>query len=101
MPATDLAGSQKLFEAGAAISGIGETGLIALEVDLGISSSTLQTINDKNESERTAINTAFQNLFGRDQYEAAAELQLLQTQLEASYAITSRLSNLSLTNFLR
>jgi len=40
------------------------------------------------------------DLTARDQYEAATELQSLQTTLEASYLITARLSQLSLLNYL-
>jgi len=38
---------------------------------------------------------------GRDQFEAAAELKQLEVALESSYIITSRLSDLSLSNYLR
>lgn len=40
-------------------------------------------------------------MFGRDQFEAAGELKALEAQLQASYTITARLSDLTLTNFIR
>ena len=43
---------------------------------------------------------AFNQMTARDEYEAATELESLQTMLEASYLITARLSKLSLTNYL-
>ena len=75
-------------------------GLVKLEAEIGILNQSLETASKQNESEAIALSTSFQNLFGRDQFEAAAELQQLQVQLEASYAITARLSNLTLTNYL-
>jgi flagellar hook-associated protein 3 FlgL len=101
LPPTDVAGAETLFAAGAKLSGTGNSGLIALEAEIGVFSESIQKVSDKNDSEKAALDVAFQNLFGRDQFEAAAELQQLQTQLEASYTITARLSNLTLTNFLR
>lgn len=98
---TDREGFQTLFIAGTQAVTRGELGLISLEADVGIMSETTANISDRNQDELSALALASQNIFGRDQYEAAAELQQLQVQLEASYTITSRLSNLNLTNFLR
>ena len=50
--------------------------------------------------EETLLNQAFTDLVGKDQFEAAAQLRELEANLEASYLLTSRLSNLSLLNFL-
>ncbi|RKQ72164.1 flagellar hook-associated protein 3 FlgL [Litorimonas taeanensis] len=98
---TDTDETNKLFQMGAQITGNGGSALISLESEIGVTSETLKSVSEKYESEKNALSIAFQNLFGRDQYEAAAELQQLQVQLEASYTITARLSSLSLTNFLR
>ena len=97
----DDAGFQQIFENATTTLGKGKTGLLSLETELGVHASTIEKVNQRNANEALGLATAFQNLFGRDQFEAAAELQQLQTQLEASYTITSRLSNLTLTNFLR
>ena len=35
-----------------------------------------------------------------DPYEAATRLQLLETQLQSSYVLTSRLANMTLLNYL-
>ena len=37
---------------------------------------------------------------GVDPYEAATRLSALETQLQASYAVTARLSRMSFLNFL-
>jgi len=98
---SDREGFATLFTAGTEAVTDGESGLISLEADVGIMAETTANISDRNQDELSALSLASQNIFGRDQYEAAAELQQLQVQLEASYTITSRLSSLNLTNFLR
>ncbi len=101
LPPTDATGFAFLFEEGTKAAAKGGSGLIRLETELGTLGETVEKAKTQNDSERASLSLAFQNLFGRDQFEAAAELQSLQIQLEASYTITSRLSNLTLTNFLR
>ncbi|MEQ3747590.1 MAG: flagellin [Henriciella sp.] len=51
--------------------------------------------------EEIILSTAFNNLTGRDQYEAVTELEQLETNLEAAYLVTTRLSNLTLLNFIK
>ena len=98
---TDREGYKTLFTAGTESVGNGVSGIIDLEGEVGIIAETLSRVNEQNETEKSSLALAFNNIFGRDQYEAAAELQLLQNQLEASYTLTATLSNLTLTNFLR
>lgn len=97
----DDEGFKTLFEQSTKTLGKGKEGLITLEAEMGVHAETVEKASERNASHATGLAVAFQNLFGRDQFEAAAELQQLQTQLEASYTITARLSNLTLTNFLR
>jgi flagellar hook-associated protein 3 FlgL len=52
-------------------------------------------------NEETVLSAAFNSLTGRDQYEAVTELEQLETNLEAAYLVTTRLSNLTLLNFIR
>lgn len=51
-------------------------------------------------TESTILSEAFNELTYRDQFAAVSELRQMETALEASYLLTSRLSNLNLTNFL-
>jgi flagellar hook-associated protein 3 FlgL len=46
------------------------------------------------------LGTGLSELESIDDYAAAARLSELQAQIETSYAITSRLSRLSLVNYL-
>lgn len=95
------AGFRQVFLAGTAKAANGESGLIELEGMLGIKSETLGKSQAREQFEKISLSTAYQSLVGRDQFEAAAELKQLEVALESSYIITSRLSGLSLTNYLR
>ncbi len=75
--------------------------IIKLEGLIGISEGLIERADEQQRKEKFTIGVALNSLTGRDQYEAAAELKQLEAQLEASYLVTSRLSNLRLTNFLR
>jgi len=68
---------------------------------MGAGQQNLDVITDNMRAERGFLATTEQNLMGRDIFEAAAELQALESQLQASYTITGRLGSLSLVNFLR
>ena len=50
--------------------------------------------------EEAALTAAYNAKTSRDPYEAASRLQNLESQIEAAYVLTSRLSRLSLTNYL-
>lgn len=65
----------------------------ALEEDAEI----LQT---QTETEKATYELLLLETIGIDQYEAASRMTILETQLEATYLATSRIANLSLTNFL-
>lgn len=100
LPAGDKASFNRLVTEGANSITKSTAGIVRANAELGIFSASLASAEKQNESEALALATSFQNLFGRDQFEAAGELKQLQVQLEASYAITARLSNLTLTKFL-
>lgn len=100
LPEGDKASFNTLVTEGASSITKATSGLVRLNSELGIFTQSLDSAEKQNESEALALATSFQNLFGRDQFEAAAELKQLEVQLEASYAITARLSNLTLTKFL-
>lgn len=75
--------------------------LLTMEARLGSSQQNLEIIETNLRSERSFLATTEQNIMGRDIFEAAAELQALEGQLQASYTVTGRLGSLSLANFLR
>lgn len=89
------------FTSGINVTARGTSNLITLESNMGIYGGAIEQANARNQAETLSLSSALQTITGRDQFEAAAELQQLQVQLESSYLLTSRLSRLSLSNFLR
>ena len=79
----------------------GIDGLTDLRARLGLEQGALATKIDRFEAEKVVLNASLFTLTGRDQNEAAIELKQLEVQLEATYVLTNRLSNLSLLNYLR
>lgn len=76
-------------------------GLLSLESRLGASQQGVDRIEASLTAEAALISSTRNSLLGRDPFEAAAELQALEGQLEASYTVTGRLGSLSILNFLR
>ena len=91
----------EVFNSGITKTAKGTSEFIALEGTLGIYAEALSKADERNKFEALSLTAAYQALVGRDQFEAAAELTQLEVQLEGSFILTSRLSDLTLTNFLR
>lgn len=98
--ATD-ADRDALIEAGINLLDGALDGALAAESRLGAAQQSIERIDRGLQTEATLIASTTSKLLGRDVFEAAAELQALQGQLEASYTVTGRLGSLSLANFLR
>lgn len=79
--------------------GIGS--LTSLRSNLGVIQERISNQQKTLDIEETIFTSAFNALTARDQYEAASALKQLESSLEASYMLTSRLSSLSLLNYLR
>jgi len=76
-------------------------GTIDLQSRLGVREERLATAQSAYQGEIASLGIAMNGLTGRDQAEAASEMRVLESQLEAAYLTTSRIASLSLTNFLR
>lgn len=79
----------------------GLTALTNLRADRGVVQEQLSVQKESLDIEETIFTSAFNALTARDQYEAAGALKDLESSLEASYLLTSRLASLSLLNYLR
>ncbi|MCB1342119.1 MAG: hypothetical protein KDK24_13840 [Pseudooceanicola sp.] len=75
--------------------------LLGAQTELGSFQGLVEETIDRHESVNDVYANRMLDLEGVDAYEAATRLTLLQTQLESSYAVTARLSSLTLLNFLR
>ncbi|WP_300394455.1 flagellin [Henriciella sp.] len=79
----------------------GQVDLTNLRAGLGVTQERITSSQEALDVEETILTEAFTKIATRDQYEAATELRELESNLEASYLLTARLSNLSLMNYLR
>jgi flagellar hook-associated protein 3 FlgL len=78
----------------------GFQGIIDAAGELGFKQAMVQEAADRHEAARTFLNNRVADIERADPYETAIRFSELQTQLESSFAITTRLANLTLTNFL-
>lgn len=75
--------------------------VIELRGGLGVAEARVEEIFVRAEAERNLLTEARNRLVARDQFEAATEFNALEAQMQSILTITARLSNLTLTNFLR
>lgn len=68
--------------------------------ELGFKSDTLNKTAERHASSRNIALTFLSDIEQADPYEVSAQLLQIQTQLDASYQVTSMLANLSLVNYL-
>jgi len=101
-PALGLSDTQKSELAQKTLGGVigASSAMIDLQTTVGTSQGQLETITTQNASERTSLQIARNELLAINPFEAATELEQVQFQLQSLYAITSRMSQLSLVNFL-
>jgi flagellar hook-associated protein 3 FlgL len=97
----DLVGQSVLMKiAGQRLMGNG-TDLATLRAGLGSVEAQIATVSTRTENEAAALELARNRIVAADPFKTANELQAVQTQLETLYAITARLSRLSLADYLR
>ena len=82
--------------------------MLTTQTDLALVRANVGALESYNDIAITRANTslsAFEiaraEIYKADPYEAATALELAQTQLEAVYTLTARISRLSLTDFLK
>lgn len=71
-----------------------------LRTNLGTIQARLETLSSTNAAERMTLETARNEITLADPFETATALEDSQTRLETLYAITARLSRLSLADYL-
>ncbi len=69
--------------------------------NLAMSQRSLDALSEKHADMRVALKSQSSNVEDIDYTEAAARLKILETQLQSSWTILSRLGSMSLANFLR
>lgn len=78
-----------------------EPGLVARQGEVGTLENRLDAARSRNLAERSALLIARADIVAIDPFETASELRATEIQLETLYTVTVRLSQLSLTDFLR
>ena len=75
-------------------------GIAGIASEFGIASSGMADAKMQAQSTKAALQTSLDGVEGVSTEEVAAKLLSLQTQLQASYQVTSMLSKLSLVNYI-
>lgn len=78
----------------------GLDGLLDRETRLGSAAGRIEAVNTRMQDRALIYNSRVDQLIGVDAYEAATQITALETQLQASYAVTARLSQLSFLNYM-
>jgi flagellar hook-associated protein 3 FlgL len=89
-----------IVDQAARLTGQGILGIGNVQSQLGISQNRISTATEHMTLRINAITSDLTNVEGVDKYEAATRANSLQTQLEASYALTGRIARLSILNYI-
>ena len=76
-------------------------GLVTLTAEIGFDQQRIATFRTEKEAEAMAVEMAIATRTSIDPALAAVELEAVQTNLETLYAVTARISRLSLADFIR
>lgn len=91
---------QALADKALAMSGTAQAGFAAEQSRLGLAQSAISEASDRLDRRTTALTGHIQSVESVDKYEAANRANTLMTQLETSYTLTGRISQLSLVKYL-
>lgn len=78
----------------------GDIGLASLAVDLGNASASMASAKERHNAGKLILEDTVAGIENASTEEVAAAILALQTRMQASYQVTSILSNLSLVNYL-
>lgn len=78
----------------------GTDGVVNLHAKVGLVQNQLDQVDQMHNATNTILQTQLGDIENVDVAQAASQLQLLQTQLQASYKVSSIVSQLSLVNYL-
>jgi flagellar hook-associated protein 3 FlgL len=71
-----------------------------MQARIGINQKALEEATNQLKSRKTWLNEVILKTESVDTYDVATRINGLMTQLEASYSVTSRISRISLLNYL-
>lgn len=76
------------------------SGLTNMQASVGISQNAILSANDHITAQTNVLSSEAQGMAQVDPYQLSTKISSLQTQIEASYELTSSLHKLSLVNYL-
>ncbi|SMX40422.1 flagellin [Octadecabacter ascidiaceicola] len=77
------------------------SGLTGLQARIGYAEQRIEQASVRTTAQISSLSIARNDLVAADPFETATRLQSVQLQLKTHYTLTARLSNLSLTEYLR
>jgi flagellar hook-associated protein 3 FlgL len=89
-----------LAETAAKLAGEAIQELTAVQARLGTSAERVSSSNTKMTAQQNVLNTQIDNLEAVDPFEAATRVTTLMTQLQTAYALTARVQQLTILNYL-
>ena len=99
-PAADAGAAALLIGAAGERLLAGARGLTELQASVGVAQATVEQAATRNDAEATGLRIMHNKLASADPYEAATALTDAESRLEKLYALTARLSRLSLMDYL-
>lgn len=78
----------------------GEYGVNNLVAQNGLTRNTLESVDDTHAAVTVTMKSYVSNIEDADMYETINRVTMLQTQLQSSFMMTARLSEMSLANYL-
>ena len=78
----------------------GQDGIVKIQADLGVRQNRVSAANDMLTKQKDLVADAYGRLENVDSTEASLLVNQLMTQLNVSFAVTGKLQNLSLLNYL-
>lgn len=79
---------------------VGSSSLVALQARVGFTESGVEQAMAETKAQQTALGMLQNDLIAADPFETASRLQSVQLQLETHYAVTARMSQLSLLGYI-
>ena len=77
------------------------TDLTNVNVGVGIAQSSITDANSRMSTQMSLLSSSSDSMIGVDAATLTTRLSTLQTQITASYELTAKLQDLSLTNYLK
>ncbi len=74
--------------------------IVATQARVGVAEERLAQANERIALEKGTLETRIGKLEGVDAYEVAERLSMLMTRIESSYAVTARMQQLTLLNYM-